>query len=425
VNADGIVPGMKPTGPKKPQVVEAKSRGLGRVFQRGSVWWIQYSFRGEQHRESSHSTAPRKAVSLLKRRMAEMGRGRLVGPQAERLTFGDLARMVVEDYQINARKSAPPLKRLAEHFPDHTRALDITADAVKHYIQQRLVSGAAPATVKNEVGALGRAFTLAYRSGLLPHRPYLPSPRVNNARTGFFTGAEVKELLKHMPEYLRPFVEAAYITGWRRGELRSLRWSQVDWESGTIRLERGTTKSGEPRSFPFAVHPRLTMLLQEQRELTFAFDRESESVCPWVFHRQGHQVSWYYDAWKTACRKAGVPGRLLHDLRRSAVRNLVRAGASEQVSMSITGHKTRSVFDRYHIVSSSDQIEAVRKLATFHGAVTPEPRKVVAIGDTLAARTGTVRGQSGSSRHSARPQVPAPQWRKLASPTGFEPVSPP
>ena len=120
-----------------------------------------------------------------------------------------------------------------------------------------------------------------------------------------------------------------------------------------------------------------------------------------------------------------MPGRLLHDLRRSAVRNLVRAGASEQVSMSITGHKTRSVFDRYHIVSSTDQIEAVRKLAALHGAVAPASRKVVAIGDRLAERRGTVRGQLRQTSVANRPQVPATQWRKVASPTGFEPVLPP
>ena len=176
----------------------------------------------------------------------------------------------------------------------------------------------------------------------------------------------------------RPRSQRSYITGWRRGELRSLRWAQVDWESGTIRLERGTTKSGEPRSFPFAAHPRLAELLEERREATHAFERESGSVCPWVFHRTGRQVAWYYDAWAAACRKAGMPGRLVHDFRRSAVRNLVRAGVSEQVAMTLTGHKTRAIFDRYHIVSSTDQVEAVRKLAALHRGVTLlEPRKVV------------------------------------------------
>jgi len=165
-----------------------KTRGLGRVFKRGNVWWVEYWFRGEQHRESSRSTASKKAVSLLRRRQAEMGSGRLVGPDAERLTFQDLARMVVDDYELKGRKSAPPLTRLGEFFPSHTRALDITSDAVTRYIKHRDSQGAAAATIKNEVAALGRAFTLAYRSGHLPHRPFLPSPRVNNARTGFFTG---------------------------------------------------------------------------------------------------------------------------------------------------------------------------------------------------------------------------------------------
>jgi hypothetical protein len=102
---------------------------------------------------------------------------------------------------------------------------------------------------------------------------------------------------------------------------------------------------------------------------------------------------WYYDGWRTACRKAGVPDRLFHDLRRSAVRNLIRAGVSENVSMSISGHRTRSVFDRYHIISSQDQTEAVRKFAALQAATVAESRKVAAIGDAPAERTRTVPAQ--------------------------------
>jgi integrase len=338
-------------------------RGLGTVYLRKPIWWIQYYYRGELKRESSRSIHRSAAASLLKRRLAEMGLGRLIGPQAERLTFGDLMRMVTEDYSINARKSAPPMARLSEYFPDHARALDITTDVVTRYIQERLGAGGAPATVRNEVAVLGRGFTLAVRAGRLSHRPYLPLPRVSNARTGFFTDDQLRALITHLPDYLRPFAEAAYITGWRCGEVRNLRWAQVDWEVGTLRLERGTTKSGEPRSFPFAEHPRLAELLREQRRRTTELEHENHLVCPWVFHRKGKQLKWHYHAWSVASAKAGLAGRRFHDLRRSAVRNLIRAGVSEQVAMLITGHKTRSVFDRYHIVSSSDQIEAVRKLA--------------------------------------------------------------
>jgi len=95
-----------------------------------------------------------------------------------------------------------------------------------------------------------------------------------------------------------------------------------------------------------------------------------------VFHRNdGRAVrGWYYDAWKTTCEKAGFPGRLVHDFRRSCVRNLVtRAGVSERVAMSVTGHKSRSVFDRYHIVSDADPADAMRKLAQVQGAVPSTP----------------------------------------------------
>lgn len=227
---------------------------------------------------------------------------------------------------------------------------------------------------------LGLGFNLACTAGALTQRPPVPKIKVSNARRGFFADAELEAILQHLPQYLRPLIEVAYICGWRRGELLALQWAQVDWESGTIRLERGTTKSGEPRTFPFGEHPRLAGLLREQREMTSALERATGSVCPWVFHRNGRQLrGWYYDSWPTACRKAGVPGRLVHDLRRSAVRNLVRAGVSEQVAMTLSGHKSRSVFDRYNITSSADQREAVQKLAALQGGGGPSRSAVASL----------------------------------------------
>lgn len=117
------------------------------------------------------------------------------------------------------------------------------------------------------------------------------------------------------------------------------------------------------RRFPFTAHPRLAAIIREQRERTSAVERKTGRLCPWVFHRDGHQVAWFYDGWHTACTKAGVLGRLFHDLRRSAVRNLTRAGINESVAMKISGHETTSVFKRYDIISNADVTDAVRKLA--------------------------------------------------------------
>jgi integrase len=85
-------------------------------------------------------------------------------------------------------------------------------------------------------------------------------------------------------------------------------------------------------------------------------------LTPWIFHRKGKPIGDFRKAWATACKKAGVPGRILHDFRRTAVRNLVRAGVPERVAMQMTGHKTRSVFDRYNIVSEEDLMEAAKRL---------------------------------------------------------------
>lgn len=378
-----------------------KGRGLGRVYSRGKGeekwWWIEFWYRGKQYREAAHSTARKAATDLLKKRLGEIGQGRVTGPSAERLTLGDLLGMVEDDYALNERKSKPPLARLREHFGEDARALDLTHDVLMRYARKRrspvrshdgkTLQGAAAATVRNEIAVLGRALTLAYRSGKLPQRPPLPTIRVENARAGFFEPDELAAVLRYLPGYLKPLVEMAYITGWRRSELLNLEWRRVDFAAGEVRLERGTTKSGEPRLFPFAAHPRLAALLRDQRQRVEAIQRERDFIIPWVFfHDDGRQVhGWYYDAWRTACRKAGLEGRLVHDFRRSAVRNLVRAGVPESIAMKLCGWSTRSMLDRYNITSTADLTAAVESLARFHA--NPEgPGRVLAMSGARSRR---------------------------------------
>jgi integrase len=344
------------------------------VYRRRGQWWVRYWHEGELFREAA---GPRRkdAVDLLKARHGEAAQGRVVGPTAEKLTLADLLDMVRADHALNARKSKAPTARLRAAFGDRFRALDLTHDELTRYAGKRLGEGAKAATVRNELAVLGRGFTLAHRSGKLPQRPSLPSIRVRNARSGFFEPADLEAVLPHLPAYLRPLVEVAYITGWRRGELVNLTWRQVDWNAGQLRLEPGTTKNDDGRVFPFAFHARLAELLREQRDRVEAMQRERGFLIPWVFvHDDGRQVrGWYYDAWRAACVRAGIPGRLVHDFRRSAARNLVRAGVPEGVAMKLTGHKTRSIFDRYNVTSSTDLNAAVEMLAEFHAR--PDTRR--------------------------------------------------
>ncbi len=379
-------------------------RGLGRVYQRGKVWWIQYYFRGRLYRESSDSEVPAGAMKLLKRRQGEMGRGRLVGPDVEKTTFEDMAAMLLDDYEVNGRRSRDRAELSVEHLRGHfghSRALDITADRVSAYIRCRLAT-ARPATVRLELAALGRMFTLAVRAGRASHRPYLPSVKVKNTRSGFFEEREFRAVLEQLPVDLQVVVEFAYLTGWRIGEVKGLTWRQVDFKAGVVRLEPGTTKNDEGRTFPFAALPRLEEMLRSQREHTSALERERELLIPWVFHRNGRTIRSFHSAWRAACERAGVPGRLVHDLRRTAVRNFERAGVPRSVAMKLSGHKTESIYRRYAIVSEADLAEGVRKVAALQAADGSGACRVVRLSGGQESRMSTIRAQSADGGRDAQ-----------------------
>jgi integrase len=372
---------MNETGDK-----EAGNRyGMGRCYLRGRTWWVQYSFRGKTVRESSGSEKEQDAKRLLKKRLGEMGRGRLVGPAVERTTFADLEQMIKDDYAVNQRKSFARLNTSLTHLRDYfglCRAVDITGDRLNGYVRDRLQQDPAPAraSVGLELAALKRAFTLARKAGKVSELPPFPTITVQNARQGFFEEGDFKAVLAKLDDDIRPLAEFAHLTGWRVGECRLLTWAQnVDLDGGWVRLEPGTTKNTEGRAFPLRGFPELEALLKRQRERTEALQMETETIIPWVFHREGERVGSFRKSWNTACKDAGTPGRLFHDLRRTAVRNLERAGVSRSAAMKLTGHKTESVYRRYAIVAESDLQEAVAKVALHRDreAVAAAARKVV------------------------------------------------
>lgn len=208
-------------------------------------------------------------------------------------------------------------------------------------------------------------FTLCIRANKLLVRPHIPMLAEDNIRSGFFERDEFERVRACLPPALRSVVTYAYLTGWRiPSEVLPLQWRQVDLKAGTVRLDPGTTKNKDGRLFPFGNHlPELRQVLEEQRRLTTEVETAHGLICRWVFHRNGRQIKGFRKSWTDACTAAEVPGRIPHDFRRTAVRNLERAGVSRSVAMLLTGHKTESVYRRYAIVSEADLGAGIEKLA--------------------------------------------------------------
>ena len=200
------------------------------------------------------------------------------------------------------------IKHLSTFFARY-RACDITTDAIRRYMARRFDDGLKPATIRNEVNVLRRAFTLALQVGRVREIPHVPKLQIRNVRTGFFEEPELRRVVEHLSHGLRPIAEFGFWTGWRISELLGLQWRQVDFEAGVVRLEVGSTKNDEGRVLPFVALPPLRDLLIGQRERTDRKERRHKRVIPWVFHRRGRRILRIEAAWKTACEKAGCPDR--------------------------------------------------------------------------------------------------------------------
>jgi integrase len=339
-----------------------------------ATWWVAYRVGGKLVRESAKTTVKAEAERFLRRRLEAAGSGR-IGPEAHRTTLATLGRILADDYAVNGRepKRAEQLFRpLLAYFKPEAAARSLTTDRLRAFQADQIGKGRKPATINRYFAGLRRAFYLAQESGRVEAVPKFPMlSEKDYVRKGFVERAQHDAILAKAVDWLRPVLTFFYLTGWRRSEALRLEWRQVDLDAGVIRLEPGTTKNKSGRTLPFHTLPELRDALKAQRELTEKMEREQGAIIPWVFHAsgaplvdgKGHPRPLVYEAWRAATTAAGLPGRLLHDFRRSCVRNMERAGVSRSVAMQITGHKTESVYRRYAIVSEADIAEGLAKVA--------------------------------------------------------------
>lgn len=343
--------------------------GTDGLRRRGKIWHIDAAVRGRRIRQSCETEDRDQALRILRQRLVDLDQRGPLALRSPKLMFDDFAKDFIRDYEVNRKRSLGKAKKsveyLAEFFSGY-RAVNISTQNVRTYIEKRQRAGLANGTINRELAALKRMFQLAAKAKLLSqdHVPDIPTLKEAPPRAGFFEPEQFKALMKYLRPEVRPIARFGYELGWRLREIITLEWRQVNLVDGSVRLDPGSTKNGEGRVAYCSAE--LLAVLRAQHAATRELEREKGIIIPWVFHRRGKQILRFLASWQTACEAAGVPGMFFHDLRRTAVRNMVRAGIPERVAMQISGHRTRSVFERYNIVSEADLKDAATKIAAHH-----------------------------------------------------------
>lgn len=342
-------------------------RGDGFVYLRGSTYWVGLYVNGRLRRESAKTSDEEQAWKHLRRcvKSAARAEGAGVDYQTSKMRkrmISDLVEALRRDFQrrkIDSPQNLSNLRRVDADFGNY-RANALTAEDVDAYIERRQTAGDAAASINRTLQMLKQSFLFAgIPEQSIPRMAHL-SER-DNVRKGFFSEAEIRRVISHLPDHLQDFVLFGYLTGMRKSEIGSLEWSDLD--GSVLKLRAENAKNGEGRPLPIV--GELADLIARRRAARQVRIGETVMLANLIFHRQGLPIAEFRKSWASACRRAGVDGRLFHDLRRSAVRDLVRAGVPETVAMKISGHKTRSVFDRYNIGDTRDMEQAFARRAEY------------------------------------------------------------
>jgi integrase len=399
------------------------TRGQGRIFERkrSPFWWVAYYAHGKEQREVGRHVRTGEKLQLteknrheaarwLKHRLKELaaeqyGGRPFVGPQQERITVNELLDSLESDYKTRQKwtvKTASHLKPLRNYFGSW-RAVLVTSEAITKYIEHLREQGYSNASINRRTQLLGQAFKVAIRNKRFSVAPFIPRlSEIGNERQGFFETTDLEVVIARLPEYLRDFCRFGFLTGWRKGSIASLRWADVGDDVIYLRAENSKTR--KPETIP--LEGELAEIIERRRTAAILQDENTEPrFIEYVFHRDGEPIGDCRKAWASACVAAGVgkmicpqcrsegaarrcasckldtrySGKIFHDFRRTAARNMIEAGVAQAVAMKITGHRTDSMFRRYAIVDEKQKREALAKTQRYL-ATSAKGRKVVRIG---------------------------------------------
>lgn len=343
--------------------------GTGTLRKRGDIWHVVYWVDGKQRQKSSKSSDIREARKLRDKLLGQKARGELTDTTADKVTCGELLDDLLEHADRNIKPSTAAIWRMVieanvRPFFGKLKAVSLTTAKLKEYRELRTAAKRSDATANRELSILRTALRLGMKCTPPKVRqvPHFPMVAETNTRQGFLNDEQYEKLRDALPAYLKPLFVTAYFTGIRRGELLSIRRSQVDLEKRFIVLRRDETKSGDARAVPI-LEGDMRRFLEES-----CANGGNDSADTPLFSNGGQAIKDFRGAWESACNAAGLPGLRFHDLRRSAVVRMRRAGVPQVVRMKITGHKTDSMDRRYGIVDTED-IELARGLMERLGRV--------------------------------------------------------
>jgi integrase len=371
-----------------------KSDGSGTLYLRGDIWWVKIRVDGRPVYESSKSTKKSEAIKLRDKMLAKKSRGELSGGSADKVLITELLDDVLKsDIKPSTRYVwEKVIEKSIRPFFGKIKAQRLTTDLMDKYREKRKGEGRSDATANRELSILRTSFHNARKR--TPPKvlvvPYFPIVAETNIRKGFLTDEQYDKLRDELPAEIKGLFVTGYITGLRRGEITAIQWPQVDFEAGLITLDKGETKNDEPRSVPILDGDMGDLLVAAKKE-----HDEKWPQSPWVFNRGGERIIDFRWAWDEACKRAGVPDLNFHDLRRTAVRNMRRAGIPQVIRMKISGHKTDSMERRYNIVDSED-LQMAKELLQ-NRRRTPENAGENVTNNVTTAGKSTIPGDTGSA----------------------------
>ncbi len=276
--------------------------------------------------------------------------------ETKNVTYDHLRDAPLDSYHVKGNKSLRvfadgteslfPLGALNDYFKGK-KASTIDAEAVRGFIRKRQNDGVGNACINNSLSLLRRMFSIAHREGRLQTVLHVELLKPPPARKGFLKPKDFQRLVNKLPRHLRPLITFLFYCGVRVGEAREVQWSAVDLKKALIVLQEGETKNDEQRIVPL---PNVLVAMLKAV-------RKKEGP---VFDSTNLRKEW--DSTTAAC---GLKGLIVHDLRRSAIRNMMLSGVQQVEAMKISGHGTASVFQRYNIVDEAQTCSVMQRVEKF------------------------------------------------------------